>query len=96
MRVTRLPSFEDQFGRDGSTFAGVRQTRFGARATVPTDLGDLNWGGTDRGSIYLKNVGSVTHCYVNIDNDAPAELDIAIFDGAVRAGVYTAADFDFV
>jgi hypothetical protein len=41
MRVTRLPSFEDQFGRDGSTFAGVRQTRFGARSTVPTDLGDL-------------------------------------------------------
>lgn len=41
MRVTRLPSFEDQFGRDGSTFAGVRQTRFGVRSTTPTDLGDL-------------------------------------------------------
>jgi hypothetical protein len=41
MRVTRLPSFEDQYGRDGSTFAGVRQTRFGARSTTPTDLGDV-------------------------------------------------------
>src|SRR5688572_24157312 len=41
MRVTRLPSFEDQFGKDGSTFAGVRQTRFGVRSTTPTDLGDL-------------------------------------------------------
>src|SRR6185503_18581881 len=41
MRVTRLPTFEDQFGKDGSTFAGVRQTRFGARSTTPTDLGDL-------------------------------------------------------
>ena len=41
MRVTRLPAFEDQFGKDGSTFAGVRQTRFGARSTTPTDLGDL-------------------------------------------------------
>jgi hypothetical protein len=41
MRVTKLPSFEDQFGKDGSTFAGVRQTRFGVRSTTPTDLGDL-------------------------------------------------------
>jgi hypothetical protein len=61
-----------------------------------TDLGDLNWGGTDRGSIYLKDVSSVTHCYVNIDSDAPAELDVAILDGAVRAGAYTAADFNFL
>jgi hypothetical protein len=41
MRVNRLPSFENQFGEDGSTFAGVRQTRFGVRTTSPTDLGDL-------------------------------------------------------
>ena len=41
VRVTRLPAFEDQYGKDGSTFAGVRQTRFGARSTTPTDLGDL-------------------------------------------------------
>ena len=26
MRVTKLPSYEDEFGKDGSTFAGVRQT----------------------------------------------------------------------
>ena len=41
MRVTRLPSFEDEFGHDNSTFAGVRQTRFGVRSSMPTDLGDL-------------------------------------------------------
>ena len=41
MRVTRLPSFEDQFGRDNNTFAGVRQSRLGVRSSVPTDLGDL-------------------------------------------------------
>ena len=41
MRVTRLPTFEDQFGKDGITFAGVRQTRFGVRSTTPTDFGDL-------------------------------------------------------
>jgi len=41
MRVTRLPSFENEFGEDHNTFAGVRQSRLGVRATVPTDLGDL-------------------------------------------------------
>jgi hypothetical protein len=41
MRVTRLPSFEDQFGRDHNTFAGVRQSRLGFRSATPTDLGEL-------------------------------------------------------
>ena len=41
MRVTKLPSFDKQYGEDNSTFAGVRQTRFGAKATMPTSMGDL-------------------------------------------------------
>jgi glutaminase A len=41
MRVTKLPSFEDQFGRDNNTFAGVRQSRLGVRSSTPTTLGDL-------------------------------------------------------
>jgi len=41
LRVTKLPSFEDEFGRDNSTFAGVRQSRLGVRSSTPTDLGDL-------------------------------------------------------
>ena len=41
MRVTKLPSFEDEFGKDNSTFAGVRQSRLGVRSSTPTDLGDL-------------------------------------------------------
>ena len=41
MRVTKLPSVEEQFGKDNSTFAGVRQTRFGVRTSAPTDLGEL-------------------------------------------------------
>jgi hypothetical protein len=41
MRVTRLPSFEGQFGEDHNTFAGVRQSRLGARSSTPTDLGDF-------------------------------------------------------
>jgi hypothetical protein len=41
MRVTKLPSFEDEFGRDHRTFAGVRQSRLGVRSSTPTDFGDL-------------------------------------------------------
>jgi hypothetical protein len=41
MRVTRLPSVEDEFGRDHNTFAGVRQSRLGVRSSTPTSLGDL-------------------------------------------------------
>ena len=41
MRVTKLPSFKDEFGKDNSTFAGVRQSRLGVRSSTPTDLGDL-------------------------------------------------------
>jgi hypothetical protein len=41
LRVTKLPSIEYQFGRDNNTFAGVRQSRLGVRAALPTDLGEL-------------------------------------------------------
>jgi hypothetical protein len=41
MRVTRLPAFDEQFGKDGSTFAGVRQSRLGVRGYTPTALGEL-------------------------------------------------------
>jgi hypothetical protein len=41
LRPTKLPSFKDEFGTDGNTFFGVRQTRFGVRSSTPTDLGDL-------------------------------------------------------
>src|SRR5262245_19050092 len=42
IRPTKLPSFEDEFGKDGRWFSSVRQTRFGAKSSVPTDLGSLN------------------------------------------------------
>jgi len=41
LRVTKLPSVEDEFGRDHSTFAGVRQSRLGVRSSTPTSLGEL-------------------------------------------------------
>ena len=41
LRVTKLPTFEDQFGEDGSFFAGVRQSRLGFKSSTPTKMGDL-------------------------------------------------------
>jgi DcaP outer membrane protein len=41
LRVTQLPSSAKQFGENNSTFAGVRQSRFGVKSTTPTSLGDL-------------------------------------------------------
>jgi len=41
MRVTKLPSVNEQFGKDNSTFAGVRQTRFGIRSSSPTGMGEF-------------------------------------------------------
>jgi len=42
MRLTKLPSSPGQFGEDNSTFAGVRQTRFGFKTGIPnTDFGDI-------------------------------------------------------
>lgn len=40
-RPTQLPAFPGEFGPNGSTFAGVRQTRFGVKTFTPTSLGDL-------------------------------------------------------
>lgn len=42
LRPTKLPAFEDQYGKGGRTFWGVRQTRFGVKSTVPTDVGEIN------------------------------------------------------
>jgi hypothetical protein len=41
LRPTKLPAFPNQYGEDGHFFAGVRQSRFGVAASVPTDLGEM-------------------------------------------------------
>jgi hypothetical protein len=41
MRPTKLPAFEDEFGKDGRFYSGVRQSRLGVKAWVPTKLGEL-------------------------------------------------------
>ncbi len=41
LRVTRLPSYANQFGQDHNWFASVRQSRLGVKSSTPTSLGDL-------------------------------------------------------
>ncbi len=41
VRPTKLPGVRDEFGKDGNWFSSVRQSRFGVKSFVPTDLGEL-------------------------------------------------------
>ena len=41
VRPTKLPSFEDEFGKDGRFYAGVRQSRLGVKMWTPTSAGKL-------------------------------------------------------
>jgi hypothetical protein len=41
VRPTKLPSYKDEFGADGNTYFGVRQTRFGVKSETPTSMGTL-------------------------------------------------------
>ena len=41
VRPTKLPAFKGEFGADGQTYFGVRQTRFGVKSYTPTSMGDL-------------------------------------------------------
>jgi len=41
MRPTKLPAFENEFGRNGRFYSGVRQSRFGVKGYLPTPLGEL-------------------------------------------------------
>lgn len=40
-RPSKLPSFQNEFGFNNKTYAGVRQTRFGVKYQEPTPLGEL-------------------------------------------------------
>ncbi len=40
-RPTKLPYYENQFGKDGNFYAGVRQSRFGVKAFIPTAAGEV-------------------------------------------------------
>jgi hypothetical protein len=62
MRITKLPSYKDQFAPDGQVFFGVRQSRFGVKGYTQTGLGELKtvfefdlWGtGADEGQTTMR------------------------------------------
>ena len=41
VRPTKLPSFEGEFGDDGTFFSSVRQSRLGVKTSTPTSMGAL-------------------------------------------------------
>lgn len=41
MRPTKLPAFQNEFGRDGRFYSGVRQSRFGTKGYFSTPLGEV-------------------------------------------------------
>jgi hypothetical protein len=41
VRPTKLPSYANQFGEDGRTYAGVRQSRLGVKGWIPTSMGEV-------------------------------------------------------
>jgi DcaP outer membrane protein len=41
VRPTQLPSFKNEFGKNGNWFAGVRQSRFGVKGFIPTSHGEI-------------------------------------------------------
>jgi hypothetical protein len=41
VRPTKLPSFDGEFGDDGTFFSSVRQSRLGVKTSTPTSMGDL-------------------------------------------------------
>ena len=41
LRVTKLPKYENEFGKDGNVYFSVRQSRFGVKGWVPTALGEV-------------------------------------------------------
>jgi hypothetical protein len=41
LRVTKLPSFDNQYGLDGNFYSSVRQSRLGVKTSTPTAMGEL-------------------------------------------------------
>jgi hypothetical protein len=41
LRISKLPTYKDQYAPDGKVFFGVRQSRFGVKGYTPTPMGEL-------------------------------------------------------
>lgn len=87
LRLTRLPSYKDQFAPDGKVFFGVRQTRFGVRGWTQTPIGELKttfefdlFGvGVDEGQTTMR----LRYAVAEIGRFAVGQTNSAFMDGDV-------------
>jgi len=92
-RPTKLPSFAREFGRNGNTYAGVRQTRIGFKGFEPTGLGELKtifeWElfgvGVDAGQTTLR----LRHAYGELGQFGAGQywspfMDIDVFPNSIE------------
>jgi hypothetical protein len=93
MRPTKLPAVEDGFGESGNTSFSARQTRFGVKSFIPTDLGELRttfeWElfgtGVDAGQTTLR----LRHAYGELGHFGAGQtwspfMDIDVFPNSVE------------
>ena len=87
MRISRLPSHENQFAPDGKVFFGVRQTRFGVRGWTQTPIGELKttfefdmFGvGADEGQTTMR----LRHAWAEIGRFGAGQTNSPFMDGDV-------------
>ena len=93
MRPTKLEAFEDQFGEEGHSRFGVRQTRFGVKTFLPTGLGEVftqfEWElfgtGVDAGQTTLR----LRHAYAELGPVGAGQywspfMDIDVFPNSIE------------
>jgi hypothetical protein len=93
MRPTKLPVVDDGFGESGNTSFSVRQTRFGVKSFIPTDMGELKtqfeWElfgtGVDAGQTTLR----LRHAYGELGQFGAGQtwspfMDIDVFPNSIE------------
>ena len=88
MRPSKLPSYKNQFGPDGSVFFSVRQTKLGVKTNTPTRLGilrthfdfDLIGFGKDAGQTTIHLVNAYAQLgHFGAGQTASAFMDLDVF-----------------
>ena len=87
LRPSKLPASEDQYGRNGRFYAGIRQSKIGAKSSLPTALGplktmfefDLYGVGGDAGQTTIRP----RHMWGEITHFGAGQTDSPFMDGDV-------------
>lgn len=93
VRPSKLPASTNQFGTDGNAFYGVRQTRFGLEANIPSPYGEIKgtfeWElfgtGVDAGQTTLR----LRHAYLELGHFGAGQtwspfMDIDVFPNSLE------------